>query len=75
MNKITINNTSVQVKEWAGKRVVTFKDIDRVHERPEGTARKRFKDNKKHLRTAIIPMVRISGCGKPTVQPHSSSKS
>lgn len=28
---------------------MTFKDIDTVHERPEGTARKRFNDNKKHF--------------------------
>lgn len=28
---------------------MTFKDIDIVHERPEGTARKRFNDNKMHF--------------------------
>lgn len=37
------------VKEFRGQRVVTFKDIDTVHERPEGTARKRFNDNKKRF--------------------------
>lgn len=50
MNEIiTINNTDIAVKEYGGKRVITFKDIDTVHRRPEGTARKRFNDNKKHF--------------------------
>lgn len=46
---IKINNHEVAVKEYNGQRVVTFKDIDMVHERPDGTARKRFNDNKKHF--------------------------
>lgn len=46
MNEITINSTPLSVKEYEGKRVITFKDIDAVHGRPEGTARKRFNDNK-----------------------------
>ena len=45
-NMICINNQSIKVKEYSGKRVVTFKDIDTVHNRPDGTARKRFNDNK-----------------------------
>ena len=49
MNEIVINQTALRVKEHNGKRVVTFKDIDAVHERPEGTARKRFNDNKKYF--------------------------
>lgn len=32
-----INNTELSVKVYKGQRVVTFKDIDMVHERPEGT--------------------------------------
>lgn len=44
-----INNTELSVKVYRNQRVVTFKDIDTVHERPEGTARKRFNDNKKHF--------------------------
>ena len=43
---IKIGNQEISVKEFEGKRVVTFMDIDMVHERPEGTARKRFNDNK-----------------------------
>ena len=49
MSQILINDQNVLIKEYEGKRVVTFKDIDMVHNRPEGTARKRFNDNKKHF--------------------------
>ena len=51
MNTLTvkIGKCDVAVKEYKGKRVVTFKDIDQCHGRPEGTARKRFNDNKKHF--------------------------
>lgn len=43
---IKVGNENVSIKEFNGQRVVTFKDIDSVHERPDGTARKRFNDNK-----------------------------
>ena len=46
---INVNNTDLVVKTWKNQRVVTFKDIDEVHERPEGTARNRFNDNKKRF--------------------------
>lgn len=46
---VAVGKREVAVKEFRGQRVVTFKDIDTVHERPEGTARKRFNDNKKHF--------------------------
>jgi hypothetical protein len=49
MNEVTINQTPLSVKEYEGKRVVTFKDIDTVHNRPDGTARKRFNENKKRF--------------------------
>ena len=49
MQSIVIQETEIQIKEYQGKRVVTFKDIDKVHQRPEGTARKRFNDNRKHF--------------------------
>jgi hypothetical protein len=48
-NQIIINNTPVQIKEYNDMRVVTLKDIDAVHGRPDGTARKRFNDNKDHF--------------------------
>ncbi len=46
---IMINKYELSMKEYKGQRVVTFKDIDAVHGRPEGTARKRFNDNKKYF--------------------------
>ena len=46
---VHIGNTESSMKEYKGKRVVTFKDIDMVHERPDGTARHRFAENKKHF--------------------------
>lgn len=50
MNELVrVGNSSISVKEYKGKRVVTFKDIDAVHERPSGTANKRFLDNKKRF--------------------------
>lgn len=48
-NLIKINNSELEVKEFKGQRVITFKDIDALHERLEGTARKRFSDNKEHF--------------------------
>lgn len=49
MNSITINDHVIPVKVYMGQRVVTFKEIDTVHNRPERTARKRFNDNRKHF--------------------------
>lgn len=49
MNEILINNQNVRIKEYEGKRVITFKDIDMVHDRPEGTARRNFNTNKKYF--------------------------
>lgn len=46
---VKINNTDLSVKELKGQRVVTFKDIDMLHERVEETARKNFGNNKKHF--------------------------
>ena len=49
MNEIEINGSTVAVKEWKGQRVVTFRDIDTVHERPDGTAKRNFRANKEHF--------------------------
>lgn len=49
MNEILIANANVTIKEYQGQRVVTFKDIDTVHQRPDGTARRNFNNNKKHF--------------------------
>lgn len=48
-NAITINNQQLSVKEYQGKRVVTLRDIDTVHNRPQGTAGRNFRVNKKHF--------------------------
>lgn len=48
-NVVSINGNELNIKMWNGQRVVTFVDIDKVHERPEGTAHRNFKKNKKHL--------------------------
>lgn len=46
---IIINEYPLMVKEYQNKRLVTFKDIDKIHKRPIGTARKRFNDNQKRF--------------------------
>lgn len=49
MGVIDINGVELLIKEWNGQRVVTFSDIDEVHGRPEGSAKKNFQNNKKHF--------------------------
>lgn len=46
MNVMEIQGTPIQIKEYQGKRVVTFKDIDTVHKRREGTASRNFNQNR-----------------------------
>ena len=46
---VKVNNQEITVKKHNGQRVITFKDIDLVHERSEGTARRNFNTNKQHL--------------------------
>ncbi len=46
---IKINGQSLAVKEYEGKRVVTLKEIDMVHQRPDGTAGRNFRNNKEHF--------------------------
>ena len=48
-NTIMIQGAEVLVKEWHGKRVVTLKDIDMVHRKPEGTAKRYFDQNKQRF--------------------------
>jgi len=43
---VRIDGHDLSVKEYNGQRVVTFKDIDTVHNRPEGTARRNFTAHK-----------------------------
>lgn len=49
LQTVTINQSDISVKEYQGKRVVTFKDIDQCHGRPEGTAGRNFRTNRQHL--------------------------
>lgn len=50
MNKlIKINDISLSIKEYNRQRVVTFKDVDTVHGRPDGTASRNFRSNRKHF--------------------------
>lgn len=46
---MTINGQDIAIKEYMGQRIVTFKDVDQVHGRPEGTARKRFNENRERF--------------------------
>lgn len=52
-NSIRINSSKLPIREYNGQRVVTFKEIDTVHGRPEGTARKRFNDNKERFISGV----------------------
>lgn len=49
MEMVKINETDLRVKTWNDQRVVTLADIDRVHERPEGTAKTRFYRHKERF--------------------------
>ena len=44
-----INNVPLKIKKYKGHRVVTFRDIDTVHNRPEGTAKRNFSINRKRF--------------------------
>lgn len=46
---VNVQGTEVQIREYMGKRVVTFRDIDEVHQRPKGTSKNAFNRNKKHF--------------------------
>lgn len=46
---VKINNQNLEVKEFDGQRVVTFKDIDTLHERVGGTAGRNFRENKERF--------------------------
>lgn len=45
-NLIKINNKELSIKEFQNQRVITFKDIDEVHERADGTASRNFRENR-----------------------------
>lgn len=46
MNAITIQNVELPVVEIEGQRVVTLSMVDKVHQRPEGTASRNFREHR-----------------------------
>ena len=62
---VTIQNTRLPIVEYRGQRVVTFALIDQVHERPEGTAKRNFSDNRDRFRAGedffLIPKSEADG--------------
>lgn len=46
---IKINNTDITIKEFRGQRVCTLKDIDEVHQRPDGTSGRNFRENRERF--------------------------
>lgn len=46
---VHIGESDISIKEYNGQRVVTFKDIDMVHGRPEGTASRNFRNNRERF--------------------------
>lgn len=48
-NLVKVHEKKLEVKTFKGQRVVTFKDIDSCHQRPQGTASRNFKTNRGHF--------------------------
>ncbi len=48
-NNVTIQNQSMTIKEYQGQRVVTFADVERLHQRPMGTCKRNFAENRNHF--------------------------
>lgn len=46
METMLVNQIQMPIITWNGERVVTFNDVDRVHQRPHGTAKRNFNTNK-----------------------------
>ena len=53
MNELSIMSAMPQPKVYNGQRVVTLRDIDELHQRPEGTAKRNFRENKQHFEEGI----------------------
>lgn len=49
MEMVVIEGQRMPIRVFDGQRVVTLADIDRVHNRPEGTAKRNFSENRKHF--------------------------
>ena len=55
-----INEKFIEIKEYKGQSVVTFKDIDTLHQRPDGTARRNFNKHKEYFIEEVDYFVRNS---------------
>lgn len=53
MNEVMIHGTAIEMKYYKEKPVITFKDIDTVHKRPDGTARRNFNTNRKYFVSGV----------------------
>lgn len=49
LSVVSIGDTQFTAKTLDGKPVLTFRDIDAIHHRPDGSARKRFNDNRQRF--------------------------
>lgn len=58
---IKIEDTEMQVREYNGQRVVTFKDIDAVHQSKPDTAKRNFNRNKKYFIEGVDFIVATRG--------------
>ena len=68
---VTIAGKDIAAKTYQGKRVVTFEDIDFVHERPNGTANGIFHQNQERFIEGedyikIVPEKMFHELGSPT---------
>jgi hypothetical protein len=64
---IKVNNTNIIVKDFNSERVVTFEEIDAVHQRPIGTARRNFSTNKSRFVEGIDYFVFKGNEGRKTL--------
>ncbi|MDE6665211.1 MAG: ORF6N domain-containing protein [Ruminococcus sp.] len=49
MEIININGIDIEVKVYISQHIVTFRDIDLLHNRPDETARRNFNKNISHF--------------------------
>ena len=49
MNNVLICNRELEIRRYSGQRVITFKDVERLHEKKEGSVRLAFSRNKKRF--------------------------
>lgn len=76
MEMVVIEGQKMPVRVFDGQRVVTFADVERVHNRAEGTAKKRFHDNRKHfIENVDFFMLKPCNAGKYEVSLLDSEKS